>query len=659
MKWILLGLFVFGCIACGPDLSNFYDFQNKPGQIIVRIDKSKLTEMNSYSETEFLHSIFQNNINEKSIHIKYIDKLWKKNKNKDKSIIAKLSLSSVSDGKLILNKLKKLPFVLSAEPNYYNRFFDKIDRKKQKLSSNIFLTLSNDNNNNNNNNQGEVRNLDNLEDYVPIEKEYSLYQKFIYDLIGIPKAWAYIFSRWPKESEENTKIEDPIHTAYVGVAVVDSGLALEHSEMDNKVFTNWFEEKGKLGVDDDGNGYIDDIYGINVNSTDNFQEPKDFNTCEGEIEAFSGLAKIDCYMTVGHGTHIAGIIGAKIDDSDSGIAGVCPNCYVLPIKATDRSGSIPDDNLIKALNYISSINSKASPHQVQIVNLSAGKMINSLAVEDAIRRISNNVLVIAAASNDDTEQPSYPAALPEVLSVGAIGGPDYSESMMALSDGSDKAKKYYHQKAIFSNFGNHIDLVAPGMEIYSLAAFDFSPSDGIYYDCGYGNRYCFKSGTSSAAPFVSAIAGMVWAYFFKTFEENSKRSDTITNPEWVKQILITSADGRIYESGYNNMYNGERHNLRGKLKVVSRKQMLGAGLVNAQRALNYQRIKTGELKDYHYSLASEDLKYPTSGCPIIVYVDKNNNGTPPNSSSQIFFIIFLIFISLLILKLNSKIQNFF
>lgn len=171
----------------------------------------------------------------------------------------------------------------------------------------------------------------------------------------------------------------------------------------------------------------------------------------------------------GHGTHVAGIIGAASGNGE-GISGVAPGVQILPVRVLDATGNGDDDEL--AFGIIWAVDNGAD-----IVNLSIGGAIPSTLLEGAIdHAVSNGVLVVVAAGNDGAtgNAPSYPAAYRQVLAVGS-------------TDASDR-------RSMFSNTGEYLDIAAPGSWIVSTWP---------------GGRYQSSSGTSMAAPFVAGAAALL------------------------------------------------------------------------------------------------------------------------------------------------------
>ncbi len=171
----------------------------------------------------------------------------------------------------------------------------------------------------------------------------------------------------------------------------------------------------------------------------------------------------------GHGTQMAGIIAGE-GLNGAGISGVNLKCTVLPVKVIDANGIGATTDIVEGLLY-------AADHGAQVVNMSFGGYTYSGMLNDAIQYAHNkNVVIVAAAGNEDTDTPAYPAAFPHVLAVTATGPDD--------------------QKWPEANFGNHVALAAPGVGILTTT------SNGGY---GYG------TGTSHAAAMVSGVAALLKA----------------------------------------------------------------------------------------------------------------------------------------------------
>jgi thermitase len=170
---------------------------------------------------------------------------------------------------------------------------------------------------------------------------------------------------------------------------------------------------------------------------------------------------------VGHGTHVAGVISALINNGE-GVAGMSWRNPVMPIKALDHTGAGSTYTVAQGIIW-------ATDQGAKVINMSLGNYANAQFLHDAIRyAFDRDVVLIAASGNDNTEQPGFPAAYPEVFAVGA------TDSQL--------------QKASFSNYGDYIDVAAPGVSIAST-----------YPD----NQYAALSGTSMASPHVAALAALI------------------------------------------------------------------------------------------------------------------------------------------------------
>ena len=239
--------------------------------------------------------------------------------------------------------------------------------------------------------------------------------------------------------------------ARVVVAVIDSGVDYNHQDLSQNIWSNAGEIAGN-GIDDDKNGYIDDIRGWDFVNNDN--NPMDDNR---------------------HGTHVAGTIAAQ-GNNGVGVVGVNWQAAIMPLKFLSSSGSGSTANAIKAVDYAAKMGARIS-------NNSWGGGGFSQALSDAIARAgAAGHLFVAAAGNagaNNDASASYPAnyALENIVSV-------------AATDASD-------QRASFSNYGaTTVDLGAPGVAIMST-----TPSNG----------YQSLSGTSMAAPQVSGVAALLLA----------------------------------------------------------------------------------------------------------------------------------------------------
>ncbi len=245
------------------------------------------------------------------------------------------------------------------------------------------------------------------------------------------------------------------------VAVVDSGVDYLHGDLASQVWINTAESTGEAGVDDDANGYIDDIRGW------------DFTDAPGQAGNGDFLGRDDDPMDEsGHGTHVAGIVGAVVDNG-IGIAGLAPGVQLMVLRAGFQVGSagfLEDDDVAAAIVY-------AVDNGAHIINLSLGDPSFSPLLRDVVRYANDaGVLVVAAAGNEGNGDVFFPARL------------DHTVAVAAVDD--------FGRIATFSNWGSSVDIAAPGIAILSL-----SP----------GNTYVERSGTSMSTAHVSGAAALVLA----------------------------------------------------------------------------------------------------------------------------------------------------
>jgi len=239
-------------------------------------------------------------------------------------------------------------------------------------------------------------------EFVPNDPAYVDDRQWNLDKIGAPDAWDETVGRG------------------VRVAVVDAGIAGHHPDLESKIV----DQRDVVDNDD---------------------------------VAQDGAA--------GHGTHVAGTIGA-VTDNGVGVAAVCPSCRLLVAK----SGSarvLFDTDIVQGIYW--SVDNRA-----KAINLSLGARADSRILKHAVNYAwAHNVVVVAAAGNENSSEPNYPAGYKNVISVAATNQAD--------------------KKATFSNFGK-IDVAAPGVDIYSTVP---------------GGDYGYKQGTSMASPHVAALAGLL------------------------------------------------------------------------------------------------------------------------------------------------------
>ena len=257
------------------------------------------------------------------------------------------------------------------------------------------------------------------------------------------------------------------------IGIIDTGVFWKHPDLTQNIYQNlredadhdghtiefsgtgWVLDTGDLnGIDDDGNGYVDDLIGWDFGGTNGVPD----NNPEEDSPI--------------HGTLIAGVAGA-VTNNGIGIASIGFNCSIMPVKGTrsDMDGRFVIFGF-EGIKY-------AADNGAQIINCSFSGYAYSKAEQEVINyAVSKGALVVAAAGNDNIELPSYPSSYEGVLSV-------------AASNALDKIWSA-------TNYGANIDVIAPGQQIYSL----------------WGTEgYRAVNGTSVASPLVAGLAGLVKSQF--------------------------------------------------------------------------------------------------------------------------------------------------
>lgn len=286
--------------------------------------------------------------------------------------------------------------------------------------------------------------------------------------------------------------------AGVTVAVVDTGIAYE----------NYSDRKGK------------------------YYKAPDFNqTCFKQGYDFVNK-DVHANDDNSHGTHVAGTI-AQSTNNAQGVAGVAYGACLIPIKVLDKNGSGTSANVASGIRF-------AADKGAQVINLSLGSSASSQAIQDAVNyAYQKGVTVVAASGNDGASQVSYPAA--------------YDDYVIAVG-----ATRYDRTLASYSNYGQSIDIVAPGGDLSKDQNGD-GYADGILQNTfnpttkktnSFG--YWFFQGTSMASPHVAGAAALVISH------------GNATAPDSVRTVLQSSADD-LGDAGWDSMY--------------------GFGFVNAQAAL--------------------------------------------------------------------------
>lgn len=230
----------------------------------------------------------------------------------------------------------------------------------------------------------------------------------------------------------------------IKIAIVDDAVERTHSDISPNLWVNPGEIPNN-NIDDDGNGYIDDINGYDVGSNDNNPNPPN--------------------SSYSHGTHVTGC-ASPATNNNNGVAGIGFSCKIMAVKATSSASSITNgyDGIVYAV-----------VSGADVINMSWGGTGSSTTAQNIINWAYNSgVVLVAAAGNNNSNTMFYPAGYTNVIAVAATNSND--------------------TKASFSNYGTWVDISAPGNNIYATY---------------YGNTYANNSGTSMASPIVAGLCGLM------------------------------------------------------------------------------------------------------------------------------------------------------
>lgn len=297
----------------------------------------------------------------------------------------------------------------------------------------------------------------------------------------------FLSSQWYIDAGSNADVRLPLAwdtqrgTSSVRIGIMDTGVDLTHPDLAAQIWTLPGEIPGN-GIDDDGDGYIDDVHGWDFGDHDNDPNP------EAVIDT------LDYGIDIGfHGTMVAGVADAATDNAE-GIAGAGWHCSIVPLKVVDAAGDITLSAVSEAFGW-------AAAHHLEVLNMSFGTA-DGPGVPEFFQALVDQanaagVLCVAAAGNDGTSAINYPAGCTGVLSVGA-------------SDMNNA-------RASFSNYGPWVKIAAPGASMWSALCQNYVIDDfsQLFYEVFFGwdgfNPYMYGDGTSFSAPLAAGVCALVRA----------------------------------------------------------------------------------------------------------------------------------------------------
>ncbi len=279
------------------------------------------------------------------------------------------------------------------------------------------------------------------------------------------------------------------------VAIIDSGVDYDHEDLRDSIWQNAAEVNGASGIDDDGNGYIDDIRGWDFTHAPGLPGAGDYLNRDNDPRDESG-----------HGTLVAGIVAATTNNG-RGIAGIAPNARLMALRAglsrLDGPGFLEEDDLAAAVLY-------AVENGAHVINMSWGGPERTFVIGDILEYAHAQGVVLVAAAGNTGGELGYPAGNRHTIAVGAVNHAD--------------------RLANFSSRGASLDLVAPGVRVLSTRR---------------NNGYAAWSGTSVSAPHISGLAALVL----------SRRPEL--SPQSLRNALIASAID-LGPLGHDNDYGAGR-----------------------------------------------------------------------------------------------------
>jgi subtilisin family serine protease len=289
------------------------------------------------------------------------------------------------------------------------------------------------------------------------------------------------------------------------IAITDTGVDWDHPDLADNIWTNPSEVVD--GLDNDGNGYVDDIRGWDwVNVPSNY--PSDLQPATGEDGTAADNNPMDFN---GHGTFVSGLASA-VTNNGTGVAGVGWSCSIMALRigySTKKNEGVADDSwIVKAMEY-------AVDNGADIINFSWGAPFDDLVVTDILRfAFENNVLVCVAAGNDNKDYGYMPATVSWTLGVTAVDDRDMKPS--------------------YANYGDWVDVSAPGGNVSG-------GRQGIL-STTFNDSYTRKQGTSASSPIVAGVAGLVRA----------------VHPDWsAAQVLMHIVDTADNVDAVNPAYAGQ------------------------------------------------------------------------------------------------------
>lgn len=346
------------------------------------------------------------------------------------------------------------------------------------------------------------------------------------------------------------------------VAVIDQGVDYNHEDLAANMWVNEDEKNGQPGVDDDGNGYIDDIHGYNFIDNPVNVKAEDLNP-----------VWTDTFDNAAHGTHVAGTIAA-VSNNGKGVAGVAGGdngvggvrimaCQILG----GKYNTADEDAAARAMEYAADMGAVIASNSwgndpgaittdnTYKVAMSARYVAFNYFMKKKNHPALDGGIIVFAAGNESAPMAGYPGAYNEYISVTALG-----------PDG---------RPALYTNYGPGCNIAAPGGEYY-VNQYGHVKESGCVLSTLPNDQYGYMQGTSMATPHVSGVAALALSYA----EDLGK---TYTTAQF-KEILLTSV------SDVNSLLSGSKYTAAGEeVKLTDYRNQMGTGAIDAYRVMAAMR----------------------------------------------------------------------
>jgi len=372
------------------------------------------------------------------------------------------------------------------------------------------------------------------------------------------------------------------------VAILDNGFNTNHEDLVNNIWVNPGEIPNN-NIDDDGNGYIDDIHGYDTGNDDGDPHINTDNGTNG----------------YGHGTHVAGIAGAETNNN-SGVASISYGTQLMLVKNGTDNGDFDHEHAVASLEYVYENNVEED-----VVNMSWGVYEEELSQSDfdelhlAIQNLnSDGVILVAAAGNDGIELGNgveqYPSGFDEVISVGAT----QSDDLLAIYA--------VNNTSFSSNYGSSIDVMAPGVDIMSTMSGAIESENDAYLS---------NSGTSMSSPLVAGLCALMRSYA------------PDASVEEIKTCLLSTCDpiDDLNDPEYQGLLGSGRINAFEALKCLMTDDQLAAHFTSST-----QKACEGEPVSFFDESTGNPVSWEWTATPSngVTFAPSNTSQNPDISFSE-------------------------